>query len=390
MKGEQSMPRKGENIYRRKDGRWEARYIYAYSINGKAQYRSVYAGNYSEARKKKWKALENISSPEETELNDADSKSITYYGLLWLKSIKISTKESTYVKYRLICSNYIDPKIGDIKVSHFNNESYEEFINQLLTAGRKDGMGLATKTVSDIRSVLKGIFSIAEKEGELLQCNLTILPIKVTNKPFRVLTTKEQQILQDYLLKNMNSWNLGILISLYTGIRLGEICALQWQDIKLNDQCIEVTKTVQRIKDYSEEADSKTKLSATTPKTICSIRRIPVPQFLVEILKENREKNEVYLVTGLSHKLPEPRTMEYRFHKVLEKCSLEKAHFHTLRHTFATRCVELGFDVKTLSEILGHTNIGTTLNRYVHPSMELKQQSMEKLEDIFAVKKTGQ
>lgn len=379
------MPRRGENIYKRKDGRWEARYIYAYSTNGKPRYRSIYAPDYLGVKKKQKQAIQQINPADLKQQMEHPKRTISYYSLLWLNQISRSSKESTFVRYRFIYEHYIQPSLEHIRICDFNNKIYEAFINQLLDSGRKDGTGLSSKMVLDIRSVLKGILEFAEKSGELIPCNLNLYPIKLKTKPFYVLSKKEHQVLQEALLQDLNGRNLGILTSLYTGLRLGELCALQWSDINFEDQIIEVTKTMQRIKDYSETAAHKTKIVITSPKTSGSMRKVPIPVFLLELLQDVKVSSEsdAYLLTGLSDKFYEPRSMEYYFKKILRQCNLNSVHFHCLRHTFATRCVELGFDVKTLSEILGHSNINTTLNRYVHPSMELKQQNMEKLNEIF-------
>ena len=152
---------------------------------------------------------------------------------------------------------------------------------------------------------------------------------------------------------------------------------MQWKDIHFQEQYLEISKTLHRVKDHTDDSEHNTKIIITPPKTESSIRNIPIPDFLFEILQQYVQ----------SHKIdPEAYILTGNFKKTLKKCQIEPLHFHCLRHTFATRCVELGFDMKTLSEILGHSNINTTLNRYVHPSMEQKQQNMDKLNAVFTVK----
>ncbi len=168
-------------------------------------------------------------------------------------------------------------------------------------------------------------------------------------------------------------------------LRKDEICALKWEDISFVDNCIYIKKTMQRVQ-VNGKSDHKTKIIITCPKSNCSFRIIPIPKVLLIYLKEFQNKSDSYLLTGDANKIIEPRTMQNRFKSILEKLKIEPANYHSLRHTFATRCVELGFDVKSLSEILGHASINITLNRYVHPSMELKQKNMNKLSCLFAVK----
>lgn len=176
-----------------------------------------------------------------------------------------------------------------------------------------------------------------------------------------------------------------MLLSLFTGIRVGEICALRWEDISFSEQTIYVHQTMQRLQDRSNSTN-KTKIVITTPKSACSIRTIPLPEELLPILEAHRTTSTGYLLTNSDQNYIEPRTMQNRFKKALQICSIENANYHSLRHTFATRCIELGFDIKSLSEILGHASVNITLNRYVHPSLELKKENMQRLSVLFTVK----
>ena len=177
---------------------------------------------------------------------------------------------------------------------------------------------------------------------------------------------------------------MGILICLFTGLRIGEICALRWSDISLDEQYIHIHQTMQRIQTKDDEK-SKTSVVILTPKSSCSIRRVPIPDNLLYLMTEFQAPENAFLLTGKEKKYMEPRTLENHFKTIINLCSIDKANFHALRHTFATRCVELGFDVKSLSEILGHASVNITLNRYVHPSMELKKRNMNMLSEIFSV-----
>lgn len=212
------MPRKGENIYKRKDGRWEARYIYAFKEDGSPRYRSIYAADYLTVKKKQNDAKRKMDPRLFQSVRM--KKNISFYGLLWLERLKPSSKESTYVRYHYLFSHYISPMIGDRLVYTFSNKDCEVFLNKLLLSGKSDGSGLAPKTVTDIRSVVKLILKTAEKEGELSLCNPELCPVKPVKKPLRILSLKEQQALQDYLLGNLTHKNIGTLIALYTGVRL--------------------------------------------------------------------------------------------------------------------------------------------------------------------------
>lgn len=377
------MPRKGENIYKRKDGRWEARYIYSYRDDGKARYHSVYATDYMEVKRKQKEAIKNFNPRLAREVDQ--NRTISFYGDYWLKKVQNLVKESTYVRYQFLYSHYIEPVIGEKKICQFDTQMCETYFQSLLHYGGQKKTGLSPKTVCDVRSALKAILKIAEKDGFILSCDPDLCTIKSTKAPLPVFSRAEQTILQNYLLEHMNRKSLGVLIGLYTGMRIGEICALQWKDIDFSERYIEVKKTMQRLPDSST---SKTKVVITLPKTESSIRKIPVPDFLLEILKEQKKDidPEAFVVSGSVTKRYEPRALEYHYMIVLKKCQIPYIHFHALRHTFASRCIELGFDVKTLSEILGHSNISTTMNRYVHPSMEEKMKNMDLLSAVFTVK----
>lgn len=183
-------------------------------------------------------------------------------------------------------------------------------------------------------------------------------------------------------MKNLNTTSAGILISLNTGLRIGEVCALKWSNIDFDKAILHVRSTVARIKNTD---DSKsTKLIIDTPKTKSSIRDIPISNKVMNVLKALHENSKSEYVVSEKAGFVSPRTYEYRFHKVLDECQIQPINYHALRHTFATRCIELGVDVKTLSEILGHSNVSVTLNTYVHSSMERKREQLEKLSSLSA------
>ena len=172
----------------------------------------------------------------------------------------------------------------------------------------------------------------------------------------------------------MDIYKFGVLVALYTGLRVGELCALKWDDIE--EDSITVRHTIQRLQ---KNNGSGTELFIGAPKTNTSIRKIPIPSFLKEKFKFYRQlgANQEYFLGYRDKHIAEPRRMQYKFRKYLEAAGIEKANFHCLRHTFATRAVELGFEIKSLSELLGHANVQITLQKYVHSSFALKQDNME-------------
>lgn len=380
------MSRRGENIYKRKDGRWEGRYIKAYN-DRKAIYGYVYAKNYKAVKEKLIVAREAVHNILYLQPSASNSKHFLFenIALTWLGTIKPKIKKSTLIKYTNLLNSYIIPSFGNYPIQDINRNDVETFCSELLVSGGKKGNGLAPKTVSDIFSVIKNVFGYAENYKELKVANIRNITIKQNTKTMRVLSMQEQEKLDLFLRSNISYSNLSILLSLYTGIRIGELCALKWGDIDFENQCFMVNKTLQRIQNKGADlSEPKTIIIITTPKSICSIRKIPLPDDICKLILNYKCGQDKYFATGTDHYV-EPRTMENRFNAVLERCHINKSNFHTLRHTFATRCIEVGFDVKSLSEILGHANVNITLNRYVHPSMEAKRKNMNMLSDLFTV-----
>ena len=203
----------------------------------------------------------------------------------------------------------------------------------------------------------------------------------VVRSEIRVLTVEEQQTLTAYLLKALDLCKFGILLALLTGVRIGELCALRWDHVLLDSKLLRVDASMQRMKNLSPNAGSKTVVVIGAPKSQCSIRTIPMPDYLVDLCHKLRPSDpEAFVLTGTAASYMEPRTVQRKFAKYAEDCGLENVTVHTCRHTFATRCIEAGFEIKSLSEIMGHANVSITMNRYVHCSMNLKRENMEKVQ----------
>ena len=377
------MPRKGENIYKRKDGRWEGRYIKG-RCGKKTIYGYVYAKSYSEVKTElNLKRAEYIS--EEVMLSKIEKKDAPFSAIsnLWLTSIRSSVKESTWIKYRNTLNSQIIPRIGVKNISSVDYEIVSKMCSDMLLLNDDFDKGLSSKTVLDALSITKAIIKYAERMKFITDRTALDVSIKLKSSPLKVFSHIEEQLLFEYLSMNVNCINLGILICMFTGIRIGELCALTWEDISLESNTIRIHRTMQRIQ--TPNGLNKTKILVSEPKSQCSIREIPIAEPLRNFLESNQDKIG-YVLTGSDNKYIEPRTMQNRFKSILKTCGINNASFHTLRHTFATRCIEVGFDIKSLSEILGHANINITLNRYVHPSMDLKQKNIAKLSDLYTVK----
>lgn len=361
------MARRGENIYKRKDGRWEGRYKNGFKADGKTRYSSVYGASYSEVKAA-------LTTKRAEQKSDCLKCNFAFKELsdLWLESIAHSVKESTYMNYSMKLEKHIIPYFGAIRYEKLTIKIFNDFIADKLSAG------LSQRYVSDICRVIKSITKFARlKLGYSDKAELLSLP-KCEKKERQMLTAAQQNLLTNYLLKSVSPSNLGIFISAVTGMRIGELCALKWSDIDLEKRIITVTKTMQRIKNIGGK--TATKIIITPPKSKTSAREIPVPDVLYSYLAAMRKNNDCYVLTD-EKAFAEPRTMQYRFRSVLKKLGLPQVNFHALRHMFATKCVDIGVDVKTLSEILGHCSVELTLNRYVHSSMERKRNCMKLFSD---------
>ena len=204
----------------------------------------------------------------------------------------------------------------------------------------------------------------------------------------RVLTCEEQKRFTEYLLQDMDPCKFGVLLALLTGLRIGEVCALKWEDISLENKVIFVRHTMQRLKNLNPASEERTRIITGVPKSGRSVRIIPMNQDIEKLCNKWRADDlEAYVLTGKAGYFLEPRTLQYRMRQYTKDCSLKNVHFHTLRHSFATRCVEAGFEIRSLSEILGHSSTRITLECYVHSSMNLKRKNMEKLKIADTVEK---
>lgn len=375
------MARRGENIRKRVDGRWEARIIIGYDDSGKAIYKSVYGKTYIEVREKKKLVIQQgriIQVP-------IKSCKITVGQLMkeWLEYMKHNVKESTFAKYTHLVNAHILPKLGECELRKLDNKKMDMFTRDKLLNGKLNGSGgLSPKTVTDLLSLISQAIQFAKERNYPYPQNLVIHYPKQSKPQIQVLSVNQQQKLERVLFNNEDMISMGILISLYTGMRIGEICALKWENINLEDKTIYVRRTLMRIQETNPESRKRTKILITKPKSDSSIRIIPIASFLIPYLQSMKKNSNCYFLTGTSDYM-EPRAYFQKYKKLMSECRLDNFNYHALRHTFATRCVEKGFDIKSLSEILGHSDVTITLRRYVHPSLDIKKQQMELLKSAI-------
>lgn len=361
---------KGENIFRRRDGRWEARYIKGRELSGKIKYGYCYGKTYREAKEKAAKRKAALANGVPL-LTSRTQKPFSSYCLEWLHTKKCTVKESTYIKYSTAVNKHIMPKLGECCSLGFTTELMDDFIKELQFEDE-----LAPKTVHDILVVLHGILKFASSKFAGSFPAVEINYPKIGKKEMRVLSREEQARLVAYLHEDLDSCRFGILLALCTGIRIGELCALQWESVSTNDKAIRIAKTLQRLHDTSVSQGARTRIVIGPPKSDTSVRTIPMTEYATGLCRRMKpQSSAAYVLTG-TEAFMEPRTLQYRLEKYTQACGLEGVHFHTLRHTFATRAVEVGFEVKSLSEILGHASVTITLDRYGKPFMIYKFRSM--------------
>ena len=303
----------------------------------------------------------------------------------WLTKKKLMVTPSTYAGFVLSAENHILPKFGELVCSSITEMSIQQFIADLVTNGRIDKKGgLSLKTVRDIALVLRLSLDYAYKVGYINKINWDIIeyPKDHSSNMVRSLSKEDELGLIQCIYLDLNSKSFGILLALFTGVRIGELCGIQMKDISLEDMTINVNKTVQRIYDKRK---GTSKLHIGAPKTTTSFRVIPVPSMLRNVLKKFyiAESPEAYLLTG-KKRPTEPRTYRQYFNRFLKRNGLDHLKFHEIRHTFAVRAIEIPeFDIKSLSEILGHKNVSFTLNVYGRANVTQKRKCMNLLNELL-------
>ena len=297
----------------------------------------------------------------------------------WLYQHRFQFKQSTFALYSLNIEKYILPYFRDIPLSHIGKKEISAFTYYLLSEGKcRSKGGLAPSTVSNILTVLCEILKFASKDLDLIT-NIDDISFPHHLKAnINTLSRPSWHKLQLYLMREKSPISFGILLSMYTGIRIGELCGLQWRDIN-SKGVLSITKTLIRIKnlDYIPGSlEHKTKVIIDLPKSPSSIRKIPIPDTIVTASERFSGDPDRYILTD-THKYMEPRALQYKFKQYLNMCNLPSYNFHCLRHSFATSCIESVMDYKSLSEILGNSSVKTTLGIYVHSNLTLKKRQME-------------
>ncbi|MCM1135505.1 MAG: site-specific integrase [Clostridium sp.] len=368
------MPRRGRNIYKRKDGRWEGRLQKPASLPGERKYRSFYGKTCQEVKEKMEAAKGEITYADRSR---ACAFNMDEAAHIWLSDKKAEWKESTYAAYRQIAEKYILPYFGKLSLHRIDRRAMEGFIVYIR---EKEGRRISNEYLCRICGIVQRVMFHMKRKTDVC-FNVPDIPLTRGKRAKQMFPDdRSLAVLESFLVKDIeNGTNAGILIALYTGIRIGELCALTWECIDLEANLIHVRGNLQRVKDY-ENGKNKTKLILQSPKTADSARDIPIPAILINYLELQKKQPAEPFLQGPKGGWLDPRTLQYRFKRILEKCDIPYFNFHMLRHAFATRCMEKGFDAKTLSEILGHSDSRITLGLYTHPTLRRKKKLMDMLD----------
>lgn len=297
----------------------------------------------------------------------------------WLAGKKNYIKESTFALYQYEIDNYLLPAIGCLNIVELNEQVLQNAVLDWQYGDKELGHTKKKSTVQNLVILIKQIVKYATKKGYMEQSEIVIRyapqrPIKQCRK---IMEDMDQMRLIDAILSDLTTETLGILLCINSGLRIGELCALKWGDINTAERVLHVTKTMQRI--YSKYSNPKSYVTITSPKTESSIRDIPLSKKMCELIAKIADMNPRHYILTNSERYIEPRTYRKHYESFLNLQGISYIKFHSLRHTFATKCIESGADYKVVSEMLGHSTINTTLNMYVHPQMSEKRKCIEQI-----------
>lgn len=300
----------------------------------------------------------------------------------WLENyVQPTVKRRTYTRYKEIVEKHIIPKLGELKLCEITPYVLQCYVTELLKSGNlRTGEGLSANSVNSIITVIQNTLKAAHSLGAINEYEGNKIKRPRSNeKNIECFSMSEQKMIEQYIKNEESTRLFGVLLSLYTGLRIGELLALEWSDIDMNKGELCVSKTCH----YGKNESGLFVRITDVPKTQSSIRTIPIPKQLMPRLWEIKKKSRSTHIVSNGENLISIRSYQRSFSTLLKKLSISHRGFHSLRHTFATRALECGMDIKTLSEILGHKNPNVTLNRYAHSLMEHKKEMMNKLGEFL-------
>lgn len=369
------MAKSGSNIYRRKDGRYEGRVLHGKTVYQKPRYIYVYGKTLKEVKEK----MRSLKEAEKTE-ESGNALLIRDCAQEWMEKKRGQWKPTTYDAYCRLVDRYVIPILGNYRAEEVTTGILEAFLKEVQ---RLSGKQLTEAYQKYICSLTRQILEFASEQGKR-PIQLPALPeFQIKKKNAELPSDREFELLKSFLAAHVEDETcLGILLAMYTGIRIGELCALRWKNVNLESGCLTISSNLQRVRVYQDEAGKKTQVCIQMPKTIQSVRTVPLPDSLVQILKGRNREPEAYLIPGKKKEWTDVRTLQYRFAAILRKCGVEPFRFHMLRHAFASRCIWQGCDIKSLSEVLGHSSVQITMDIYVHSSMKQKKDMMNLVCDL--------
>lgn len=365
------MSRRGENIYKRKDGRWEGRYIKARRADGTVRYGYIYAKKYTELKQQLVSA--KLLHQKNYIYNTMASNQHLYGGTLdtwvsyWFAEISTKVKPSTFASYRTKMNTHILPFLGQKRLSNLKEDEVMTWIDQIK-------LSLSPSSVRVIFLVLKSCCAAAVKRGLISfnPCQWITLPSE-PNQTVQALSEKDQQSVIKEAETHTNG--LAITLALETGLRIGEISGLKWEDIDFDNQLLHVRRTVQRISNTDNGHKNKTILIEGTPKSVASVRVIPLSEKMLVSLGVRKNRQSGSFIFG-GQKSAEPRVIANWLRKICQRTSIKIVPFHALRHSFATRCIEKGVPITTISALLGHKSIKLTLDTYTNSFLTEKRRAI--------------
>ena len=362
--------RKGENIYKRKDGRWEGRYHKGRKLNGKIKYGYVYGKTFKEVRAKLYPLKAKFQ--EINQLQGDAAMSYFEWAIYWLSNIKREVKVSTYAGYEYKLKKYIFPVIGESASNEITSDKCQEVLASL------EDLKLSTASIHLIYQLFNRCLKAAKQDGLLVTNPSQKMKLPKLKKQRVHALTKQEQGKLEKAAKSAGEKGLPTLLSLYTGLRIGEISALKWEDIDLDTNIIHVENTIQRIP-VTYDMD-ETRIVSGSSKSENGVRSIPFGKKIKQLLLEHKVQSTSEYVFSVNNKPCEPRLLTYYFHKIRKASQLVHIHFHQLRHSFATRCLELKADIPSVSAMLGHSTAKTTLDFYADALLEQRISVINLLE----------
>lgn len=371
------MARRGENIRKRSDGRWEGRYIKGRSAEGKPCWGYVYGASYAEVKEL------SVRKKAEYGIYNLSSTNITFSEISeqWLYSVRQSVKESTYSHYQYTMRHYLLPVFGNLKVNTLDEKILEQGLLEVIAPAGERQRTLGATMAQECLSILRRICKYAAHFHLIRPLEISVKLPQKDSKAALPFTKEEQKKLQVFVMDSPTPRKIGLLLGFQLGLRIGEICGLKWGDFDLSTGIVTIQRTVNRI----SCENGHTKIIVQSTKTKNSNRAIPLPKSLIRVLKLLSENfsSETWFLSGNEEKPVEPRCYRKSIHGYLKKAGVHQAHPHMLRHTFATTCLQAHCDIKTLSELLGHANAEITLKRYVHSDMGRKRREMNRIFEDF-------